>query len=190
MGLRRPILRDGSELRPALQGPRATLRTSMKLRPYRSSDFQTLYEIDRSCFPPGIAYSREELEQFVGHRTSETWVAEEGDAIVGFLIADREPGRVGHIVSIDVVAKCRRRGVGAKLMDAGEDWARRQGLELVFLETAEDNNAAQAFYEARGYVKYEKLENYYADGTAAWVMVKWLKPSLRAQMTFPSSLLL
>ena len=60
-------------------------------------------------------------------------------------------------------------------MDAGEDWARRRGLGLVYLETAEDNIAAQTFYDARGYAKYEKLADYYADGTAAWVMVKWLK---------------
>jgi len=151
----------------------------MKLRPFRSSDYQTLYEIDRSCFPPGISYSRQELEQFIAHRNSRTWVAEEGEVIVGFLIADREPGQVGHVVSIDVLEKWRRRGVGAALMDAGEDWAQRQGLDLVFLETAEDNLAAQGFYEARGYVKYEKLEKYYADGTAAWVMVKWLKRSPR-----------
>lgn len=147
----------------------------MRLRPFRPSDFQTLYEIDRSCFPPGISYSRQELKRFLSHQTSRTWVAEVGDAIVGFLIADRKPGQVGHIVSIDVVGKWRRRGVGAALMDAGEDWAKRQGLELVFLETAEDNLAAQAFYERRGYVKYERLENYYADSTAAWVMVKWLR---------------
>lgn len=153
----------------------------MKLRPYRSSDFQTLYEIDRSCFPPGISYAREELEQFIAHRNSRTWAAEEGGTIVGFLIAEREPGRVGHIVTIDVLGSWRRRGVGTILMDAGEGWARRLRLDLVFLETAEDNIAAQAFYEARGYVRYEKLENYYADGTAAWVMVKWMKPESAAQ---------
>jgi ribosomal-protein-alanine N-acetyltransferase len=148
----------------------------MRLRAYRRSDFQTLYEMDQSCFPPGVSYSRQELEQFINHRGSKTWVAEEGGAIAGFLIADREPARVGHIVTIDVVAEFRRRGVGTKLMDAGEDWARRQGLELVYLETAQDNKAAQAFYEARGYGKYEKIDRYYADGTAAWVMVKWLNP--------------
>jgi ribosomal-protein-alanine N-acetyltransferase len=147
----------------------------MRLRPYRPADFQRLYEIDQSCFPSGISYLRQELEQFVGHRTSKTWVAEEGGAIAGFMIADREPGGVGHIVTIDVVEDRRRRGVGTKLMDLGEDWARRQGLELVYLETAEDNVAAQRFYAARGYVKYEKLESYYLNGMAAWVMVKWLK---------------
>ena len=148
----------------------------MKIRAYHPADFQTLYEMDQSCFPPGISYSREELQRFINHRGSKTWVAEEGEAIAGFLIADREPGRVGHIVTIDVGATFRRRGVGTELMDAGEGWAQRLGLELIYLETAEDNKSAQVFYEARGYTKYEKVDRYYSDGTAAWVMVKWLKP--------------
>jgi len=113
--------------------------------------------------------------RFITHRTSKTWVAQEGDAIIGFLVANREPGQVGHIVTIDVVEQWRRRGVGRALMDAAEDWAERQSLKLVYLETAEDNLAAQAFYEARGYAKVEKLERYYANGTAAWLMVKWTK---------------
>jgi len=147
----------------------------MELRPFRTADFQTLFDIDRACFPPGVSYSWEELARFITHRASKTWVAQEGDAIIGFLVANREPGQVGHIVTIDVVEQWRRRGVGRALMDAAEDWAERQSLKLVYLETAEDNLAAQAFYEARGYAKVEKLERYYANGTAAWLMVKWTK---------------
>lgn len=147
----------------------------MQLRPFSPSDLQTLYEIDRACFPPGVSYSREELARFVSRRNSKTWVAQAGDEIVGFLIADRQPHRAGHISTIDVVEGWRRRGVGGALMNAAEDWAQRQNLRLIYLETAEDNTAAQRFYRERGYAKYEKRERYYANGTAAWVMVKWLK---------------
>lgn len=146
----------------------------MRLRPYRASDLPTLCEIDQACFPPGVSYTREEMEQFISHRNSRTWVAEEGDAIVGFLVAGREPQRVAHIITIDVPARWRRRGAGKALMDAAEDWATREGWKLVYLETAEDNLVAQAFYRARGYEKVERLDGYYSNGTAAWVMVKWL----------------
>ena len=60
-------------------------------------------------------------------------------------------------------------------MDAAELWAREEELPLVYLETAENNTAAQRFYEARGYKKVDRVENYYSDGTSAWVMLKWLK---------------
>jgi ribosomal protein S18 acetylase RimI-like enzyme len=45
---------------------------------------------------------------------------------------------------------------------------------MIGLETAQDNLVAQKFYLARGYRKVDEIENYYADGTAAWVMVKEL----------------
>jgi len=146
----------------------------MRLRAFRPDDLQTLYEIDQACFAPGISYTREELTAFIGHRHSQTWVAEEAGKIAGFLIAHRGPRKILHIVTIDVLKAWRRRRVGSLLMEAAEQWARGHGLRMIGLETAQDNLAAQRFYKARGYRKVNEIEHYYADGTAAWVMVKEL----------------
>jgi ribosomal-protein-alanine N-acetyltransferase len=147
----------------------------MHLRAFRSDDLETLYRIDQACFAPGISYAREELNGFISQRRNRTWVAEESGEIVGFLIAERQAENVAHLVTVDVVGRWRRRRVGSLLMDAAEHWAREQKLLLVYLETAENNMAAQRFYEARGYGKVDRVENYYSDGTSAWVMLKWLK---------------
>jgi ribosomal-protein-alanine N-acetyltransferase len=147
----------------------------MKLRSFRRPDLETLYELDRACFPPGISYSKSELAAFISSRGSRTWVVEDRDEIVGFLIAGRAGMRAAHIVTIDVRAAYRRRGVGRILMDAAEGWARERKVELIYLETAEDNLVAQRFYGARGYVKVESVENYYANGQSALVMAKSLK---------------
>lgn len=148
----------------------------MQIRAFNSADLQRLYEIDQSCFAPGISYSKRELEGFIRHRNSMTWVAEKGKETVGFLIANLHPIMLlGHIITIDVVEAWRRRRVGTALMDAAEMWARKRRFVSLSLETAEDNLPAQAFYERRGYTKFDRLENYYADGTAAWTMVKRLK---------------
>ncbi|MGA9055466.1 MAG: N-acetyltransferase [Terriglobia bacterium] len=147
----------------------------MHLRAFRSDDLETLYKIDQACFAPRISYPREELSRFISQRGSRTWVAEECGEIAGFLIAERQAQKVTHIVTIDVVDRWRRRGFGSLLMDAAEHWAREQKLLFVYLETAENNTAAQAFYEARGYRKVDSVANYYSDGTSAWVMLKWLK---------------
>jgi ribosomal protein S18 acetylase RimI-like enzyme len=145
----------------------------MRLRAYRAKDLPTLYEIDHACFPPGIAYSRTELTGFIGHHLSQTWIAEEeSEKITGFLIATREPREILHIVTIDVVEVSRRSGVGSLLMDAAEAWAWANKLRVIGLETAENNLGAQRFYEARGYAKIDKLDGYYPNGVAAWVMVK------------------
>jgi len=147
----------------------------MHLRDFRSEDLETLYGIDQACFAPGISYSRQALSEFIGNRRSRTWVAEEKGAVVGFLIAERQAHKAAHIVTIDVVESWRRQSVGSLLMDAAEDWAREQKLELVYLEAAENNAPARGFYEARGYRKVDHVPNYYADGAAALIMLKWLK---------------
>jgi ribosomal-protein-alanine N-acetyltransferase len=149
----------------------------MKLRPYHPDDLEVLYRIDQACFAPGVSYSRQELAAFINHRSSKTWVAAAENQIIGFLVASRVPQRVGHIVTIDVVEPWRRRNIGTALMDAAEDWAGAERLRFICLETAEDNGVAQAFYEKRGYVKLKKITHYYANGAAAWVMVKPLGES-------------
>ncbi len=146
----------------------------MQLRPFRPSDLETLSAIDRSCFPASVAYSRQELESFITQPNSRTWVAVEGETVLGFLVADRLSKDVGHVITIDVLEAWRRRGIGNQLMAAVEQWADTLGLRLIYLETAENNVTAQRFYEARGYRKAKMLHDYYANGAAAWVMVKRL----------------
>ncbi|HEV2176215.1 MAG TPA: N-acetyltransferase [Terriglobia bacterium] len=150
----------------------------MTLRAYRPSDLEILYQIDQACFPSGVSYSREEIAGFIGHRNSRTWVAEAEGGIVGFLIAalmdDRTPQRAVHIITIDVVEAWRRRAVGDALMGAAEEWARASRARTMSLEVAEDNVAAQAFYARRGYETVERVEDYYANGMAAFVLQKQL----------------
>jgi ribosomal-protein-alanine N-acetyltransferase len=146
----------------------------MRLRSYHPDDLLTLYNIDQACFVPGISYTQEELKAFIGHRRSQTWLAEEAGEITGFLIALREPRSTLHITTIDVLKAWRRNGVGSLLMDAAEQWARDHGLGTIELETAQNNLVAQKFYIGRGYLKVDEIDHYYADGTTAWVMVKKL----------------
>lgn len=144
----------------------------MILRDCKPGDLAVLYEIDTACFPAGISYTIEEIESFVSHRNSRTWLAEENGVVAGFLIAQRTARGAMHIITIDVRADWRRRGVGALLMDAAEAWGRRCGMRLASLETAEDNLTAQVFYRKRGYSILGRVDGYYADGAAALVMGK------------------
>jgi [ribosomal protein S18]-alanine N-acetyltransferase len=149
------------------------------LRAYRPSDLDRLYEIDQACFPPGISYSKRELKRFIELPRSRTWVAEVEREIAGFVVLGEEPQRVGHVITLDVTAARRRARVGSALMEAAEEGARRRGLRLIYLETAETNRPAQIFYTARGYVKVQEVEDYYVPGLAAWVMVLWLSAGER-----------
>lgn len=147
----------------------------MLIRNFQPSDLPILSKIDQACFPPDVSYTKEELAAYIAHRSARTWVAEDEGVLLGFLVAMREPARIGHIITIDVVEGRRRHGVGRELMNAAENWARKARLLMIYLETAEDNKAAKAFYEVRGYRKVDKVEHYYNNGQSAWVMVKHLQ---------------
>src|SRR6267378_7398093 len=46
------------------------------LREFKREDFKILWDIDQKCFPPGISYSRLELNAYIRRRGSLTLVAE------------------------------------------------------------------------------------------------------------------
>lgn len=156
------------------EGPRGT----PQLRLFRASDLEDAYRLDQVCFAPGIAYSRADLSAYVRMRNARAWVVEVAEpgqtSLAGFVVACRDGRAQGHIITIDVAPAWRRHGVGTMLMDAAENWLSQQGGDIVYLETAEENLPAQEFYFKRGYVKLRRIEDYYADGAAAWLMAKEL----------------
>ena len=145
---------------------------SFVIRDFRPEDFETIWEIDQECFPPGISYSKQELRAYIRRRGSFTIIAEdpEGQRIVGFIVAHGGPS--GHIITIDVVAAIRRGGVGSLLLRAAEDRLREAGSKAVGLETAVDNAAALGFYKRHGYHVVSTWPRYYSNGVDALVLRK------------------
>jgi ribosomal-protein-alanine N-acetyltransferase len=151
---------------------RYNVLVSFVIREFRPEDFETLWRIDQECFPPGIAYSRQELKVYVRRRGSFTLVAADpaDDTIAGFLVA--YGGLTGHIITIDVIPAVRRAGVGSLLLRAAEDRLREGGTRAVGLETAVDNVAALSFYKHHGYNVIRTWPRYYSNGVDALVLRK------------------
>jgi ribosomal-protein-alanine N-acetyltransferase len=146
----------------------------VQIRAYQPEDFEGLYRLDQSCYPPGIAYSRYALREFLGAPGSRAWVAEEADTLVGFVIV-RQIGRDrGHVITLDVREDRRRQGIGMKLLATGEEWLARQGVRRVRLETAVDNEPATAFWQKAGYEVTGRLRRYYLGRDDAYRMEKQL----------------
>lgn len=148
---------------------------TFSIREYDSRDFNRLYEIDQSCFPVGIAYSRRELAYYMSLRGTFTLVAETSaktPEIAGFLVGKKHPRGMGHIITIDTVAKFRRAGLGSLLMNAAEQRLKKAGCHAMVLETAVDNEAAIAFYKRLGYFIVKTIPRYYQNHTDAFMMAK------------------
>ena len=142
-----------------------------RLRAYRPEDFDALYEIDQLCYEPEIAYSRRELRQYMRFPGAECMVAESERKLLGFCLAACE-GRSGYIITMDVLQKYRRHGVGSALLQAIEQQLQSRGIAEIWLETATDNDAAIAFWQKHGYCKRSVRKGYYPGGRDAHSMCK------------------
>lgn len=143
------------------------------LRPYQSKDFTALHDLDRSCFAPGIAYSKTTLRWFLALRSADCVVAVDKAHIAGYILAEQSVP-LAHIVTLDVAMEQRKRGVGSILLMHMEEKLRLRGVQQVLLETAIDNQAAVAFWQRRGYRIEAILKRYYLGRLDAYEMSKLL----------------
>jgi ribosomal-protein-alanine N-acetyltransferase len=159
------------------------------LRTFRPEDFDALWRIDQKCFDPGIAYSRRELSAYIARRGAFTIVAQaentsqedpkEFKGIAGFIVAECNRRGIGHIISIDVLPKYRRSGMGTRLLSGAEQRLAETSCQTVRLETAVDNASAIAFYKRHNYNITSTIPRYYPGGVNAFVFQKDLDPVSR-----------
>jgi ribosomal protein S18 acetylase RimI-like enzyme len=86
-----------------------------------------------------------------------TWVAEESDAIAGWISAgpvrDADAGTsAGEIWGVYVAPACWGKGVGRSLCAQAEEYLRTAGFAAATLWVLEDNERAVKFYESTGFV--------------------------------------
>ncbi|MGD0965369.1 MAG: GNAT family N-acetyltransferase [Candidatus Acidiferrales bacterium] len=142
-----------------------------KLRTYQPADFAKLYQIDQACYEPEIAYSRRELRHYMRFPGLECVVAEAESRVVGFCLAAGEEG-LGYVITMDVLAAYRRRGIASALLESVEQRLAARQVSVVWLETATDNDAAIAFWQRHGYRKHGVRKDYYPGGRDAYTMRK------------------
>lgn len=84
----------------------------------------------------------------------------EGDRLTGFVLM-RAIGPEAEVLTIAVDPTQRRRGVGASLMSDAIERCRSLGVEAIWLEVAEDNDAARALYARLGFALAGRRAGYY-----------------------------
>jgi ribosomal-protein-alanine N-acetyltransferase len=159
---------------------------TFRLRDYQLADFERLYEIDQGCFPPGISYSRRELAYYMNMRGTFTIIAEtktKNPELAGFIVGQKGPRGMGHIVTIDTVEKHRRGGLGTLLMAEAEKRLKAAGCHVIILEAAVDNASAIAFYKRLGYFVLKTIPHYYQNRLDAFLMAKRIAEKSTANVT-------
>lgn len=78
------------------------------------------------------------------------WVAADGDAVVGSIMAGYD-GHRGWLYSLAVLPDCRGGGLGSVLVKTAEVALADRGCVKINLQIIESNAAVKAFYESLGY---------------------------------------
>jgi len=93
----------------------------------------------------------------------------DGTRPLGFVVLSLA---IGEILAIAVTPESQRSGIGSALLHYMEFMAIHRGLKMLTLHTAQENEAAQAFFGKAGFEVIGDQENYYPKGQTALVMSK------------------
>ena len=131
------------------------------------NDLEILYQIERECFTIE-AFSKEHIALLLEDPNSIGLVAQINGEVVGFIIGLIHSAingtKVGHVYTLDVATKHRRKGVGLRLLKDLERKFVEKGVKTCYLEARIDNVAARELYHKHGYLEVERLEDYYYKG--------------------------
>jgi len=142
---------------------------AITLAPMVLDDLDDVLEIERASFqtPWSRGAFRYELTQ---NRVARSIVVRVGRQLVGYLCL-WEIGHEIHVTNLAVHPSFRRRGTARVLLRHVLDGARRNGVELVFLEVRPTNVEALALYESLDFRVIGRRKGYYFDtGEDALVM--------------------
>ena len=149
------------------------------LRGYRSGDAEAMYALDLECFEPPFRFTQRAMRRFAERQDAIVLIAEDTErtaepgGLTGFVIAHME-GTTAYIVTLDVAAKVRRRGLARRLMSETELRALNAGAQEIALHVFTGNTGAISFYESLGYDRVRMAEDFYARGVHGMVYRKWL----------------
>jgi len=109
-----------------------------------------------------------------------TFIAVEDSQVLGFITVKPLNDKALEILWLAVKRELRGRGIGSQLLGFIEEWAKKEGFELIVVKTSGDlsytpYDETRRFYERRGFIKVALIDPYPEWGEEALIYVKCLK---------------
>ncbi len=158
--------------------------SGFKVRGFSVGDLERVMHINAASLPENYSsYFYRDLYQ----RYPEAFrVADADGEVQGYIMCRIErgwsktgrlaPTRLCHIVSVAVMERYRRRGIGRELIvQAMRNGRDVYGASEGYLEVRISNEAAIGLYDVLGFKKVKRNYGYYMDGEDAWVMATTLE---------------
>ena len=126
------------------------------VRPMRSEDAVPVANLTTQLGYPATDADISRRFQLIGERSdARLFVADENGRVVGWIHVQAasllECDARAEIWGLVVDQAARGTGVGRRLVEAAEEWARGHGLDSIALRSNQRRTGAQAFYQHLGY---------------------------------------
>ena len=156
-------------------GDRSAVHAASGIRDYRPEDLEAAYRLDQSCFEEGISYTRGQIRAFLAREGAIALVVDAGNEedLDAFSIG-HVAGRRGHVVTIDIAGRARKRGLGRRVFEELLARMAQAGAREIRLEVDVRNGDAIRFYERMGFRTARKLPDYYGAGLEGLRMTRRL----------------
>lgn len=131
---------------------------TLNIRKMAIADYEAVYQLWMSCTGMGLNNlddSEEGIARFLERNPETCFVAEE-KGIVGVILAGHD-GRRGYIYHTSVDPECRRRGIGAELLEHMMKAFEKIGIHKVALVVFSRNETGNLFWERQGFTRREDL---------------------------------
>lgn len=168
------------QLPPAGSSPENGEQNEIQFFPYKDetemSEIMSLVQIDFS--EPYNIYT---YRYFIHNWPQLCFLAREKgtEVIVGAIVCKLDQHkkiiRRGYIAMLAVDQRMRKRGIGKELVRRAIEAMDEQGCDEVVLETEITNLPALRLYERLGFVRDERLFQYYLNGVDAFRLKLWLR---------------
>src|ERR1700679_2617029 len=104
------------------------------------------------------------MRRLIGQPQAATWIAEEGEKVVGFGLVEwtrNEAGVRAYVQTLEVLPEVRGRGVGGELLRRLEGSVREAEARFIWLHVDAENRSAIRVYEKHAYQEQGKERDYY-----------------------------
>ena len=123
-------------------------------------DLPMIAEIEKLSFH--TPWSFESIESFYYRKTSDIYVWRDRNRISGYIIAEHVLDQA-ELHRIAMVPFIRKMGIGTLLFREFRRRYQEIGVETIYLEVRESNEAAYQFYLKNGFEEYGRRAKYYKD---------------------------
>lgn len=148
----------------------------IRIRPIQKQDFEQLTQIEFDSFTD--PYPKELFRYLASIHPDQFLVAiekkEESETLLGYAVADIDEylrQQIGHILSIAIRKKDRRRGIGYRLLSELINVLKAKECSGVLLEVRVSNDVAQVLYQKLGFQEVKRSRKFYDNGEDALIMV-------------------